>query len=144
MAEAEDFNPEDKTFLDLQARAVALNASVAGLAGMLEQQVAARRLRRQDEQGPRGSAASTAPEQVQTPAESSARRWIASEQFTSYRMKGSSGVLTIDDDVQTRALPTGVADLLAAGLTGGKTTDRHDRPGRRRRPLHRQTAPTSP
>jgi len=121
MAESEDFNPEDPTFLDLQQRATELDARVAGLANILEQQVAHDAL---DGRMAKAAAARREPQQQQMQTrESWGETFVRSEQFEGYRYKGSSGVLTIEDDgVQRRALPTGVADLIAAGLTGGKTT----------------------
>jgi hypothetical protein len=123
MAESEDFSPDDKTFLDLQHRAQDLDARVSSLNGLMEQRAAAdaldgklakasqARLKSQD-QGSQG---------VQSREASWGEVFVRSEEFTSYRRKGSSGVLVIPDDVQTRALPTGLAELVAAGMTGGKT-----------------------
>jgi hypothetical protein len=119
MAESEDFNPEDATFLDLQTRATELDRRVASLTGLLEQQSNAdvmdakfAKAHRQQTQ--------TQDRQVQT-RESWGETWIRSDEFGSYRMKGSSGVVTIED-VQSRALPSGLADLVAAGFHGAKTT----------------------
>jgi HK97 family phage major capsid protein len=117
MASADGFSPEDPTFVDLQTRATELDKRVASLTGLIEQRQAADALdgkfskahqHRQQGQG-----------QVQT-RESWGETFTRSQEFMDYRFKGNSGVLTIDD-VQTRALPTGVSDLVAAGLTGTKT-----------------------
>jgi hypothetical protein len=47
---------------------------------------------------------------------------VRSDVFTSYPGRGTSGRLMLDEEPQTRALPTGLADLVAAGWKGGTTT----------------------
>jgi hypothetical protein len=119
MAESPEFNPEDPTFLDLQARAQDLDKRALTLNGLLEQRAAADALDGKMAKATQQRARVT--EQPQT-RQSLGDIFTRSEEFSGYRFKGSSGVLTIDDyDVQTRALPTGMSDLIAAGLTGTKT-----------------------
>lgn len=117
MAEAEDFNSEDPTFLDLQTRADTLDKQAATLAGLLERQAAADALdgrlgkaqRRQEAQGP--SMRPTAGEV-----------FTRSDAYSGYSFRGTSGRVFInDDEVQSRALPTGIADLIAAGFKGAPT-----------------------
>jgi len=120
MAESEDFNPQDPTFLDLKTRASELDSRVASLNGLLEQQAAADALDGKMAKATQARQSATA---VQTRPSSLGDLFTRSEQFETYRFKGSSGVFTIEDgDLQSRALPTGVADMVAAGLTGTKTT----------------------
>lgn len=123
MAEAEDFNPDDKTFVALQAEAEGLDARVRSLNGLMEQRAAhdaldgklakASQARRQQDQGPG--------QQVQR-RESWGETWVRSQEFADYRMKGSSGVVTVEDNTQTRALPTTLADMVTAGITAGTAT----------------------
>ncbi len=118
IAEAEGFSPEDKTFQDLQRSATDLDARVASLTGLMEQRQAA------DALDGKFAKAHQQRQQEQPQAhtrESLGEQFIRSEQFTGYRMKGSSGVLTTDY-VQIRALPTSMADLVAAGIPGPKTS----------------------
>jgi Phage capsid family len=119
LAEAEGFNPEDKTFLDLQKRASELDQSVQSLSALMESRSAADAL-----DGRIAKAAQTRQrqaEQTQTrPSISWGEAFVRSEEFTGYRGRGESGMLEVDG-VQTRALPTGVADLVAAGITTAKT-----------------------
>jgi HK97 family phage major capsid protein len=120
IAESDGFDPADETFTSLQTRASELDARVASLNGLIEQRQAADALdgrmsrahQRQQEQGP---------VQLQS-RESWGEVFTRSDEFGSYRMKGSSGIVTIDEDVQTRALPTGIADLVAAGMKGNVTS----------------------
>lgn len=122
MAESEDFNPEDKTFLALETRAKELDARVASLNGLMEQRASADALdgklakasqSRQRQQEQAGS-------QVQT-RQTWGEVFIRSEEFSGYRGRGQSAMFDVDTDVETRALPTGVADLISGGLTSPKT-----------------------
>lgn len=121
IAEADDFNPEDKTFVELQSRAQELDARVASLHGLMEQRSAADAF-----DGKLAKATQARQQRDERQPFQRRESWgdvfCRSEQFTSYRMKGSSGVLTLEDDIHTRALPTGLAELVAAGMTGAKTT----------------------
>lgn len=120
IAESEDFSPEDKTFLDLQTRAEELDRRVASLNGLMEARSAADALDGRMSKSRQRQEQHTQHPQLQT-RQSWGEIFVRDDAFTSYRMKGSSGIVTIDDDLQTRALPTGVADLVAAGLTGAPT-----------------------
>lgn len=119
MAESEDFNPDDPTFLDLKTRATELDTRVASLAGLLEQQAAADAL---------DGKMAKATQQRQSTANTQTRQgnswgdlFVRSEEFTGYRGRGQSAMFDVDTDVETRALPTGVADLISGGITSAKT-----------------------
>jgi HK97 family phage major capsid protein len=124
IAESEDFNPQDKTYMELRSRATDLNTRIASLAELMEE-------RSQQDQldGRLAKAAQTRQQrQEQPPAgglqtrETWGEAFVRSEEFTNYRGRGTSGMyeLEVGDQVQTRALPTGMADLIAAGLTPTK------------------------
>jgi hypothetical protein len=120
IAETDGFSPEDQTFQDLQARATELDSRVASLTSLIDARAAADAL-----DGKFAKAHQRQEQDRNLPIQSRqswGEIWTRSQEFGDYRMKGSSGVVTVDDDVQTRALPTGLAELVAAGLTGGKTT----------------------
>lgn len=121
LAEADDFNTDDPTFVDLQTRATALDARVATLDGLLTARDAVdareardaragRAQRRTDERG------------AETRALSWGEAFTRSDVFTNYPGRGTSGRVSLDEDVQRRALPTGVVDLIAAGWKGGTVT----------------------
>lgn len=114
MAEADEFNPDDPTFLDLQTRAQTLDRQASTLAGILESQSAADAL-----DGRIANAARrTNTERTETRAESWGQTFVRSEVFTGYPARGTSPRLNIDWEPQTRALPTGIADLITAGYKG--------------------------
>lgn len=116
MAESEDFNPEDPTFLDLQSRAAELDSRVASLASLMEQQAAADAF---DGKMAKAVQRRTDVQQVETRANLSwGEAFIRSSEFTDYRGRGTSAQFEIEDQIQTRALPTGIADLVAAGFKG--------------------------
>lgn len=121
LAESEEFNPEDPTFVDLQTRATELDARIASLSAVLDQQQSGDAF-----SGKLAKAAQERQRQDQLPAlqtrESWGEAWIRSEQMAGYRGRGTSGIFEIEDGyvprVQTRALPTGLADLVTAGFKG--------------------------
>ena len=120
MAESEEFNPDDATFADLQTRATELDKRVAALAGLMDARAAAdtldgkiakasNRRTREEEERRNGKGLET--------RESWGDLFVRSDEFTGYRGRGTSAIVTLDlDDVQTRALPTGLSDMVAAGL----------------------------
>jgi hypothetical protein len=124
MAESDEFNPDDPTFKDLETRATELDKRVAALAGLMESRSAAdtldgkiakasNRRTREDEDRRNGKGVEV--------RESWGETFVRSEEFTNYRGRGTSAIMSIDlDNVQTRALPTGLSDLVAAGLTPTK------------------------
>jgi HK97 family phage major capsid protein len=115
MAEAEDFNPDDATFVDLQTRAEHLDKRASTLNGILEQQA--------KNEAMDGRMARTADRQA-TPAAlaSPGDLFTRSEAYSGYAFRGTSGRFYVDADaIHARALPTGVADLIAAGYKGTPT-----------------------
>jgi hypothetical protein len=117
MASQEDFDKESDAYQALEQRALSLDSQIEQLTGLMAAREAADALdgrlskasqRQQEERGQQG---------IQT-QQSWGEAWTRSDEFTSYRMKGSSGVLTIEDRPQERALPTGISDLVSAGLKG--------------------------
>lgn len=117
LAEAEDFNPDDPTFKDLQERADTLDRRAVTIAALFEKQGAADAL-----DGRIANAHRRANAEATTPArESWGELFTRSDVFTTYPGRGTSSRLTLDAP-QTRALPTGVADLIAAGWKGGTLT----------------------
>lgn len=118
LAEAEDFNPDDPTFVELQTRAADLDRRAATLDGLLSARDAV------DAREAREARAGRAQRRNDPEARpiSWGEAFTRSEVFTSYPGRGTSGRLVLEDDVQTRALPTGVADLISAGWKGGTVT----------------------
>lgn len=119
IAEGDNFDPADENFKELEARAAQLDTRAASLAKILEEQAAADALdgrlskaqKRQEDKREHG------PAQVR---ESWGEAFVRSEMFKDYRGRGTSPLLEIDA-TQARALPTGLADMISAGLTFGKT-----------------------
>jgi HK97 family phage major capsid protein len=122
IAESEDFNPEDKTYVELRSRATDLDKRITSLAELLEQQHSADSLdARMAKASQRQQQQRQVEQQVQT-RQSLGQDFIDSEQFRGYGMRGTSSRVDLNEDVQTRALPTSVADLVAAGLKGNVTS----------------------
>jgi HK97 family phage major capsid protein len=121
IAESDQFDPEDPTFVDLQTRATELDKRVSSLTGLIEARQQA------DALDGKFARAHQHQQREQSPAAVQSRQswgdvFTRSSEFESYRMKGSSGIVTVDDDVQSRALPTGISDLVSAGMNGAVTT----------------------
>lgn len=119
IAESESFNPEDPTFHDLETRALELDKRVASLTALMEQRQAADQLdgrfakaRQRQEQ----SRQESGPLQVRSLGEA----FVESAEFRGFNGRGTSGLFEFDapTGVQSRALPTGLADLVAAGFKG--------------------------
>lgn len=119
LAEAEDFEPTNPTFMDLQQRAEQLDARIDAMVTVYDRRDAAQqldgRLARATQQ--RQQTSDNATRQLERP-NSWGAAFIRSEEWTSYRGRGQSAQfeLELDGGVQTRALPTGIAELVAAGL----------------------------
>jgi HK97 family phage major capsid protein len=114
MAEAEDFNPDDPTFSELKTRADTLDKRAATLADLFDKQAGADALDGRMAKASRR--AETPPASYESPGELFTR----SDAFTGYSFRGTSGRFFVDA-LQTRALPTGIADLIAAGYKGAPT-----------------------
>lgn len=112
MAESDDFSPEDPTFVDLQARADELDKRAATLVGLFSARDAADAL-----DGRIANAARRADDRAtETRPESWGQSFVRSDVFTGYPGRGTSPRLNLD--FETRALPTGISDLVAAGFKG--------------------------
>jgi HK97 family phage major capsid protein len=118
MAESDDFDPTSDAFTALETRSASLDAQVERLVTLYGQRDAADamdgRLSR--------SATRTDARDTFTAPESWGETFTRSEVFTTYPGRGTSSRLNLDNGPQTRALPTGLADLVAAGWKGGTTT----------------------
>lgn len=117
IAESDSFSPDDPTFKDLQTRAEELDRRVASLSTLMEQRQAADQLD--------GRLAKSKARQDQVRQESTGVQvrslgaaFTESTEFRGYNGRGTSGRFDFDMDPQTRALPTGLADLVAAGFKG--------------------------
>lgn len=114
LAESDEFNPEAEAFTSLQERATSLDRQIEILIGIEQARTSA------DALDGRLSRASQRQEQNhQVEHRSLGQQFTDSEIFAEYRGRGTSAIF---EGEQHRALPTGVADLVAAGLTSGKTT----------------------
>lgn len=122
IAEGENFNPEDPNYVELKTRAATLDSRISELADLFKQQAAAdqldgqlaKGLKAREERADTGNAPQT--------RESWGAAFVRSEIFTEYRGRGQSAMFQLEDDPQVRALPTGLSDMVAAGLTFGKTS----------------------
>lgn len=124
IAEGDNFDPENEDFAELESRAKNLDHRIEKLSDLFNAQAAAdaldgrmaKSVRAQEEEQQRAA---------KTPAQSRGSwgaAFVRSEIFTEYRGRGQSHRYEIDtDELQTRALPTGLQDLIDAGLTYGKT-----------------------
>jgi hypothetical protein len=118
LAESEEFDPSSEAFTALEARSASLDQQVTRLVQLYGARDQA------DALDGRLSRATTRHEQrdsFQAP-ESWGETFTRSEAFTSYHGTGTSSRLFIDAEPQTRALPTGLAELVAGGWKGGTTT----------------------
>lgn len=117
LAESDDFDPTADAFVQLESRSAALDSQIERLVSLYGAREQADALQGRFSRGAQRS------EQQQTSAPSTwGETFVRSEVFTTYPGRGTSGRLHLDADPQTRALPTGLADLLAAGYKGGTTT----------------------
>jgi HK97 family phage major capsid protein len=104
MAADENFDAEDQSFKDLEARATGLDTQIARLAGLLEAQKSA------DALDGRLSRSPQVPEQRSETPQSWGEQFIASDVWTSYELRGTSGKF----DVEARALPHSLTTMNAA------------------------------
>lgn len=116
MAEAEDFNPEAEAFRALEARSASLDSQVERLVSLYSARDSADAL---DGRLSRSVQRADAPA---TREPSVGEVFTRSDAYSGYSFRGTSGRLVVEDsDLQTRALPTGIADLIAAGWKGAPT-----------------------
>lgn len=117
IAESESFDPDDPTFRDLQTRAEQLDKRVGTLTSLMEQRSAADQL-----DGHFAKARQRQEQQRQEPvqARSMGAAFVDSAEFRAFQGRGTSSTFEFDLDpsIQTRALPTGLSDLVAAGFKG--------------------------
>ena len=118
MVEADDYEPDSEALKNLEERGLYLNKQIDRLVALLESQSSA------DAIDVRlAKAAKTQQDNAQRAAEPPVTRqtwgeaFVRSEEFKNYRGRGTSGMFELDT-VEERALPTGVADLVAAGFKG--------------------------
>lgn len=118
IAEGDNFNPEDENYVELETRTQKLDRRIEELANLLNAQAAADafdgRLAKATKQ--REEAQQRAAKTPPQTRGSWGARFVESDIFTEYRGRGQTPHFFIDDDVQTRALPTGISDLVSAGL----------------------------
>jgi len=121
IAQSDNFDPTDETFVDLQTRAEGYDSRVAAFSKLLESQQQADQLD--------GRLAKTRQREQQREVETRAdaisigESFIRSAEFRGYGGHGTSSRFEVDfDPVQQRALPTGISDLVAAGMKGAATT----------------------
>jgi hypothetical protein len=117
LAEADDFDPTSEAFQALEARSASLDTQVDRLVTLYGARQSA------DALDGRMSRATVRTDQAQQagPQLSWGETFTRSDVFTTYPGRGTSARLSVDQDPQTRALPTGLADLIAAGWKGGTT-----------------------
>lgn len=120
MIESKDYDPESDALKQLEQRATKLDAQIEHLTKTYEAQRAADAVDGRLVKAERARERQTTTVQAR---DSWGEQFVTSDQFRDYRGRGSSGIVEINaGDIQSRALPTGLTDLTAAGLTLGKTT----------------------
>lgn len=115
MAESDDFDPTAESFTALETRSASLDAQVERLVTLYGARESADAL-----DGRMSRAATrTEPRPEHTTVGDIFTR---SEAFRGYTFAGTSGRVFVEDsELETRALPTGIADLVAAGYKGAPT-----------------------
>jgi hypothetical protein len=116
LAESDDFDPTADAFVALESRSAALDSQIERLVSLYGAREQADAL-----QGRFARGAQRSEQREQGAPQSWGETFVRSEVFTTYPARGTSGRLHLDSEPQTRALPTGLADLLAAGWKGGTT-----------------------
>jgi HK97 family phage major capsid protein len=124
LMEADDYDPGSEALKHLEERGVSLDGQIERIIKTAERQQssdaldgrAAKAFQRRTEER---SQSYGAPQSRQSWGEA----FIRSDEFTTYRGRGQSAMFDLDADaVQSRALPTGVADLIAGGIVAPKTS----------------------
>lgn len=120
MIESKDYDPESDALKQLETRATKLDAQIEHLTKTYEAQRAADAVDGRLVKAERARERQTTTVQAR---DSWGEQFVNSDQFRDYRGRGSSGIVEINaGDIQSRALPTGLTDLTAAGLVLPKTT----------------------
>lgn len=114
LAEADNFDPNSDSFKELELRSGSLDNQIEHLAKLMDSRQTADaldgRLSRATQQK-----AERSHQAVET--RSLGEQFVDSEIFREYRGRGTSAIF---EGEQYRALPTGVSDLLAGGITAAK------------------------
>jgi hypothetical protein len=115
LAESDNFNPEDETYVSLKTRAEKLDARVSELADLFEARKTSDAL-----DGKLSKVAKRT--EGRSPVTTEARQsfgelFTRSEAFQEYAGSPRGRMPAVDAEMQTRALPTSLGDLTAAGLT---------------------------
>jgi HK97 family phage major capsid protein len=122
LVESDDYNPDQADALhNLEERATSLDSQIERLSSLIAAQEAADAL-----DGKVAKAGKRAANRDAEPDFGARASWgeafVRSEEFTTYRGRGSSAIYSFDAGrYQNRALPTGITDLVAAGLSSAKT-----------------------
>lgn len=120
MISAEDYDSESSALRTVEERGTYLDGQIERLVKVLDSQQASDALdgrfakvnQRQEQHREQSQ---------QTQTRSWGQAFVESDQFRSWNGRGTSGSFQLDfDPIQNRALPTGLSDLVAAGLTGTK------------------------
>jgi hypothetical protein len=118
LAESDEFDPKSEAFVALETRSASLDSQIEKIVGLYGRREAADALD--------GRLSRSATRTEDRAAEPDPGSWgevfTRSEVFTTYPGRGTSSRVVLDANPQTRALPTGLADLIAAGWKGGTTT----------------------
>lgn len=112
LAESDTFDPESESFREVEARAASLDTQVERLADLLGRRQAANAI-----DGRMAAAARKAVPLSPEVRQSLGAQFTSSEVFTGYPGRGTSSRLEVEMP-EVRALPTGIADMVAAGLKG--------------------------
>lgn len=119
LAESENFNPEDETYVALKTRAEGLDARISELAGLMEARKNSDAL---DGRLSKSEKRTTASWQVNEPAPSFGESFIRSEAFQEYSSSPRGRMPKIEMDMEARALPTGLSDIYGNGLLSQPST----------------------
>lgn len=119
--ESDNYDKDSETLKANEERAASLDKQIERYVTLVEHQKASDAI-----DGRFAKAAKSAERKAQTEVqtrESWGHAFTRSEAFGEYRGRGQSARFEIDaGEIQHRALPTGLTDLINAGLTFGKTT----------------------
>ena len=119
LAESENFNPEDETYVALKTRAEGLDARISELAGLMEARKNSDAL---DGRLSKSEKRTSASWQVNEPAPSFGESFIRSEAFQEYSSSPRGRMPKIEMDMEARALPTGLSDIYGNGLLSQPST----------------------
>jgi hypothetical protein len=113
-----DYDPDSDALKGLEQRSANLDQQIERLSNLIAARDAADALDGKLAKAHKRADQTQHPDSPAQTRQSWGETFIRSDVFTEYRGRGQSAQFRIDDDVQTRALPTGIADLVAAGFKG--------------------------